>query len=379
MHWTIYRAQDIIVWSSTFRILAVSKSRDFLYSYSALPARDTVTPPNHSNDIDFLLVQLNLYSRSQLPLLQENTHTSIMEFAQIDRSELPGGGSSIQVHSRPYSPLFVMIIVTLVQLLFSRFVRHQLERHLPESHRYHSYPAEVQRRITTQPSTLIVRPLLVYYALPFLYAFVSSITYRPGFETLLSWTPEDTNRMEYLISVFASMYLFDIAHHQSSLPYFVHHYVSLFMVLLSLAFNHKSGNDSQALTLFFVPFFIPGMALGDTCGEVSWLTYRLAPYRKHGQISGYGIILRACSYGHAIARIVLWAMIAGYLWCFFPQIIRVMGWSSVPILSAALAYWGWCEWFYVKLGFRLRVKWEEESADSTRIAGLGRVGGKERR
>ena len=256
-------------------------------------------------------------------------------------------------------------VFVLVRVSFSRFIRHTLDTRLSKFHRYHSYNPEVKRRISTQPSTLLVRPLLIYYALPLLKTFVGVISTQP--DAILRWSPEDVERLdlERVVAVFASMYLFDIAHHQSTLPYFIHHLVSLAFALATITLGR--GPSQVIMSLFFAPFLAPGMAFGDTCGEASWLAYRLAPYRRSGQASVYGALLAACARVHAAARLLLWALIARYLWCFSAQVAAAAGVRAVPALAAALAYWGWCEWFYVRLGFRLQEKWEKESADCARM------------
>lgn len=236
------------------------------------------------------------------------------------------------------SPLFIIITTFLLQIGSARVIRHYLETRLSKSHRFHAYTPDMQRRIFAQPETLMMKTLVIYYAFPLVRYFLESLYSRE----LFPWTPKHHITLDSLISILASIYLFDVSHQQSSIPYFIHHYVSL---MCALAVRVA---PSSALTGLFVPFFFPGIICGDFCGEVIWLMYRLAPYRE-----GVVTPLRIFCFGHLASRILQWLLILSYILIFHGDIAGTTGWIAVPFLMGVLAYWAWCERFYVILGFNL--------------------------
>ncbi|KAI5843288.1 hypothetical protein BZA05DRAFT_411205 [Tricharina praecox] len=162
----------------------------------------------------------------------------------------------------PYSlrstPLYIIVTTSLLQLLFSHAIRHILERRLPKHHRYHTLCPEIKRRINAQPCALLMKPLIAYFTAPFFGVYLRALFsghLDRGSGKLYPWTIERTQQLDCLLAVYASMYIFDISHHQASLPYFIHHFVSLLVVLATRTLAKQRGH--VVLTEFFTPFFVP--------------------------------------------------------------------------------------------------------------------------
>ena len=247
------------------------------------------------------------------------------------------------------SPLYLLVSTFLLQLLVSRAIRHNLDSNrklFPASHRYHSLPPEAQRRTETQLCLLLMKTAILYYTAPLFRLYVDTLL--SG--RLAEWTPSNTRTLDSLLAVLASMYLFDIAHHHAALPYFVHHFVSLTVALAARA------HGCTALTAFFTPFFVPGIVLGDTCGELVWLLYRLAPLQ-----TPCAAVIHRCSLVHLAARLCQWACIAVYIVRIGPHMLAGLGAEHTGVaagvvllpLTGALLFWGYCECFYVSLCFWL--------------------------
>lgn len=253
------------------------------------------------------------------------------------------------------SPLYLLVSTFLLQLLVSRMVRYNLDnnrRLVPAGHRYHLFPPEAQRRTECQLCSLLMKAAILYYTAPLLRLYLATML--SG--RLAEWTPANTRTLDSLLAVLASMYLFDIAHHHAALPYFVHHFVSLAVALATRA------HGCTAMIAFFTPFFVPGIVLGDTCGELVWLLYRLAPLQTQ-----YAVVIRRCSFVHLAARVCQWACIAVYIVHLGPQMLAGLGAEHtgertgagvgvallLVLLAGALLFWAYCECFYVSLCFWL--------------------------
>jgi hypothetical protein len=231
-------------------------------------------------------------------------------------------------------PVFLLITTSLFQILLSRLTRRLLSQHLSPTHRFHSYCPEIKRRIITQSAALLMKPLLLVYFLPFLRSYPHT--------TEPLWTTAD---LDALITVHASMYIFDVTHHHATLPYFAHHILVLTCGLLT-------RGRAPLVVLFFAPF-VAGIIFGDACIETAWVTYRLSNVAA-------GKMMAVCAHANRAIRGFQWASVAVYLVRFWREMVDALGWKGTVALAAACAFWAWCEWFAVGLCFALGEKLELE-------------------
>ncbi|KAA8911570.1 hypothetical protein FN846DRAFT_904274 [Sphaerosporella brunnea] len=219
----------------------------------------------------------------------------------------------------PAWPLTITLLTSLFALLLSRLTRHVLSA-LPATHRYHRYPAETQRRLFAQTSTLLLKLVLLFYLLPFLPSLQASDA-----------TKEE---LDALTAVLAGMYIFDLSHHHARDVYFLHH---ILVLICALLLPRASGETQQLLTRFLTPFMV-GVVLADSQIEIAWLIFRLSPLDSPRT----KMCLALLAQGNRAVRIFQWLWAAVYL----RDVARLLGPGIVVV-----GFWAWCEWWTVGLCF----------------------------
>jgi hypothetical protein len=154
----------------------------------------------------------------------------------------------------------------------------------------------------------------------------------------------------YLILCF-----FDLSTHRTDIFYFIHHIAALAAVGLTQYLRITSASH-VAVTRLFIPFFIPGIAFGDTSLDFCSLIYSLA--------SGNGTMwvgaLEIATMVHLIARGAQWSLVALYVLANYKEVFKVVGWRWGMGLLATTGFWGYVQWRRVRIVIELPIMLEQK-------------------
>lgn len=184
--------------------------------------------------------------------------------------------------------------------------------------------------------------------------------------------------------VYISMYLFDASYRHVGVDLMVHHGVSI-GVALFLQYLRKHSAEDGTLMLLFLPFFIPGITIGDTLIDTSSIIYavgsRVQPpaliedysvpdeleiRRRPSAESSYILMLQTCAWGHLAVRLTQWYSILSYTFKNWVQISAVLG-SLVWGLPLVMAGWAKMEFSDAYLLFLFPPKLAKRYRDAAAI------------